>query len=95
MLGPAAMLTMAGLLLAPGLEAKPITSGNRVGAFYYLVNYGYIAKDESKETAALMSDEVITHAVTDFQVLTKISRCEAKFLNDEGVCWIGTYRCTR
>ena len=50
------------------IQAVPISPTNRVGAFYYLVNYGYIAKDENKETAALMSDEVITKAVKDFQV---------------------------
>ena len=50
------------------VATQPIDRENRVGAFYYLLDYGYIAKDENTETAALMSDDVITKAIKDFQV---------------------------
>lgn len=49
-------------------DTAPISKDNSVGAFYYLSNYGYIPKDENRETAALMSEEVIAKAVKDFQV---------------------------
>ena len=50
------------------VTTQPIDRNNRVGAFYYLLDFGYIAKDENTETAALMSDDVITKAIKDFQV---------------------------
>lgn len=53
-------------------DSAPISKDNTVGAFYYLSNYGYIPKDENRETAALMSEEVITKAVKDFQVVLRI-----------------------
>jgi len=62
-----------------------------VGAFYYLVNYGYISKDESKETAALMSDQVITKAVKDFQVFAGLE--PTGDLDDETVELMNTPRC--
>jgi hypothetical protein len=52
-----------------GVDAKPITTNSKAGAFYYLVNYGYIMKDENKNTEALLSEEVVTKAVKDFQVI--------------------------
>ena len=56
------------VLLLNNVRGQPIDRNNRVGAFYYLMDYGYIAKDENTETASLMSDDVITKAVKDFQV---------------------------
>lgn len=56
------------LFLVTFVYASPVNRDNRVGAFYYLSNFGYIPKDANKETAALLSDEVITKAVKDFQV---------------------------
>ena len=46
------------------VEGSPISKDKRVEAFYYFLEYGYIAKNENE----LMSDDVITKAVKDFQV---------------------------
>ena len=55
--------------LAFSVQSMPIDDQNdRVGAFYYLNKYGYVPKDANELTAALMSDDVITQAVKDFQI---------------------------
>ena len=59
---------LAIILCVYSVTGQPIDRNNRVGAFYYLMDYGYIAKDENTETASLMSDNVITKAIKDFQV---------------------------
>ena len=59
------------------VTTQPIDRNNRVGAFYYLLDFGYIAKDENTETAALMSDDVITKAIKDFQV--SLAKTEFEF----------------
>jgi len=63
------MLIQLVLIAALGAaNAKPVARESKADAFYYLLNYGYITKDGNERTAALMSDEVITKAVKDFQV---------------------------
>ena len=62
------ILWISVLLSISVVTTQPIDRNNRVGAFYYLLDFGYIAKDENTETAALMSDDVITKAIKDFQV---------------------------
>ena len=57
------------VVLVSFVQSKPVEDRNdRVGAFYYLNKYGYVPKDANKLTAALMSDDVVTQAVKDFQV---------------------------
>ena len=66
---PACSKLILTAFLACFVQSKPINDQNdRVGAFYYLNKYGYVPKDANKLTAALMSDDVITQAVKDFQV---------------------------
>ena len=61
------------LFLVSFVESKPVDNQNDlVGAFYYLNKYGYVPKDANKLTAALMSDDVVTQAVKDFQVLNSL-----------------------
>ena len=63
------------LFIVSFVESKPVDDQNDlVGAFYYLNKYGYVAKDANKLTAALMSEDVVTQAVKDFQVLKSFSR---------------------
>ena len=70
------------------VTTQPIDRNNRVGAFYYLLDFGYIAKDENTETAALMSDDVITKAIKDFQVsFSKIvSQNQSHFESKKIIC---------
>merc|ERR1712008_344736 len=57
------------LFIVSFVESKPVDDQNDlVGAFYYLNKYGYVAKDANKLTAALMSEDVVTQAVKDFQI---------------------------
>ena len=63
------------LFVVSFVESKPVDDQNDlVGAFYYLNKYGYVSKDANKLTAALMSEDVVTQAVKDFQVLKSFSR---------------------
>ena len=58
------------LFIVSFVESKPVDDQNDlVGAFYYLNKYGYVPKDANKLTAALMSEDVVTQAVKDFQVI--------------------------
>lgn len=57
------------LFVVSFVESKPVDDQNDlVGAFYYLNKYGYVPKDANKLTAALMSEDVVTQAVKDFQI---------------------------
>ena len=63
------------LFIVSFVESKPVDDQNDlVGAFYYLNKYGYVPKDANKLTAALMSEDVVTQAVKDFQVLKSFCR---------------------
>ena len=55
-----------------GADAVPVRQINDGNAFYYLLQYGYISSTEN-DKASLMSEDVITKAVKDFQV--PISLC--------------------
>lgn len=46
----------------------PVSTDSVSSAFYYLLNYGYIHKTDNQDTAQLLSEEVVTKAVKDFQV---------------------------
>ena len=50
-----------------GAHAVPVRQINDGNAFYYLLQYGYISSTEN-DKASLMSADVITKAVKDFQV---------------------------
>ena len=50
-----------------GAHAMPVRQINDGNAFYYLLQYGYISSTENNK-ASLMSEDVITKAVKDFQV---------------------------
>ena len=47
---------------------KPTISQDRIDAFVYLNNFGYINEDEFSPRNALLSDEFMSKAVKDFQV---------------------------
>ena len=51
-----------------GAHAVPVRQINDGNAFYYLLQYGYIASSTENDKASLMSADVITKAVKDFQV---------------------------
>ena len=50
------------------VATQPIEKGNQMGAFQYLLNYGYIADDGNSDVAAAMSEDMIIQAIMDFQV---------------------------
>ena len=47
---------------------KPSIPQDRIDAFVYLNNFGYINEDEFLPRNALLSDEFMSKAVKDFQV---------------------------
>lgn len=51
------------------LDGAPVSSDSKSSAFYYLLNYGYIHKSENQDTAQILSEEAVTKAVKDFQVM--------------------------
>ena len=55
-------------LLISNVFGQPIDGKSKGGAFYYLANYGYIQASKSENTAQLLSEEVLTKAIKDFQV---------------------------
>ena len=55
-------------LFVTAVTSKPIDGKSKGSAFYYLANYGYIQASKSENTAQLLSDEVLTKAIKDFQV---------------------------
>ena len=55
-------------LLVTNVGSKPIDGKSKASAFYYLANYGYIHGSKSENTAQLLSEEVLTKAIKDFQV---------------------------
>ena len=55
-------------LLILNVFGQPIDGKSKGGAFYYLANYGYIQASKSENTAQLLSEEVLTKAIKDFQV---------------------------
>ena len=50
------------------VQSAPVTGDSKSSAFYYLLNYGYIHKNENQDTAQILSEEAVTKAVKDFQV---------------------------
>ena len=56
------------LLFVTDVSSKPIDGKSKGSAFYYLANYGYIQASKSENTAQLLSEEVLTKAIKDFQV---------------------------
>ena len=50
------------------VAAQPIEKNDQIGAFQYLLNYGYIADDGNSDVAAAMSEDMIIQAIKDFQV---------------------------
>ena len=48
--------------------AGPIRGDSKAGAFYYLVNFGYIEGSKNGDTAPLMTEDVLTQAIKKFQV---------------------------
>ena len=50
------------------VSSQPIDGNSKGSAFYYLANYGYIQASKSENTAQLLSEEVLTKAIKDFQV---------------------------
>ena len=50
------------------VATQPIEKGNQMGAFQYLLNYGYIPDDGNADVAAAMSEDFIIQAIKDFQV---------------------------
>ena len=51
------------------LDGAPVSSDSKSSAFYYLLNYGYIHKSDNQDTAQILSEEAVTKAVKDFQVM--------------------------
>ena len=47
---------------------NPINGKSKASAFYYLSNYGYIQGSKSENTAQLLTEDVLTKAIKDFQV---------------------------
>ena len=84
LLNPYLILTA---FLAYLVKSMPIDDQNdRVGAFYYLNKYGYVPKNANELTAALMSDDVITQAVKDFQVRTDLIRGSKRSCQSSELC---------
>ena len=50
------------------VQSAPVIGDSKSSAFYYLLNYGYIHKNENQDTAQILSEEAVTKAVKDFQV---------------------------
>ena len=55
-------------LFVTEVSSQPIDGNSKGSAFYYLANYGYIQASKSENTAQLLSEEVLTKAIKDFQV---------------------------
>ena len=53
------------------VDSAPVKPDSKSSAFYYLLNYGYIQKSGNDDTAQILSEEAVTKAVKDFQVLIK------------------------
>ena len=65
-LGIAVVLTIS--LCTINVGCKPIDGKSKASAFYYLTNYGYIHASKSENTAQLLTEDVLTKAIRDFQV---------------------------
>ena len=55
-------------LCAKSVCGNPINGKSKGSAFYYLSNYGYIQGSKSGDTAQLLTEDVLTKAIKDFQV---------------------------
>ena len=55
---------------AANVCGNPINGKSKASAFYYLSNYGYIQGSKSENTAQLLTEDVLTKAIKDFQVKT-------------------------
>ena len=53
------------------LDGAPVSSDSKSSAFYYLLNYGYIHKSDNQDTAQILSEEAVTKAIKDFQVMSQ------------------------
>ena len=53
---------------AANVCGNPINGKSKASAFYYLSNYGYIQGSKSENTAQLLTEDVLTKAIKDFQV---------------------------
>ena len=77
------------------VATQPIEKGNQMGAFQYLLNYGYIADDGNSDVAAAMSEDMIIQAIKDFQVsftlLTPNFLLLYLTLYFIGLCWVRSY----
>lgn len=94
LLTPASVLVLGLVILQENkgfAKGASISKDKRVEAFYYFLEYGYIAKNENEGVAALMSDDVITKAVKDFQVFAGLN--PSGELDDETVELMNTPRC--
>ncbi len=58
----------ASLSIVVNVNSKPIDGKSKASAFYYLSNYGYIQGSKSEDTAQLLTENVLTNAIRDFQV---------------------------
>lgn len=90
------MFKILALLVSLGhifsVDGLPLITGtSKAKAFYYLVNYGYITKNENKDTAQLLSEEVVTAAIKEFQVFAGLD--PSGELTDETVELMNTPRC--
>ena len=52
---------------------RSISGDSKAGAFYYLVNFGYIEGSKNEDTAALMTESVLTKAIKRFHVCHTLS----------------------
>ena len=63
-----AIMAVALMKSPKGVRANPIRGDSKAGAFYYLVNFGYIEGSKNGDTAALLNEDVLTKAIKKFQV---------------------------
>ena len=57
------------LMYPLNVVSQPVSTSERVNAFYYLEHFGYVDSDELTPRSALMGDEKMAESIKRFQGL--------------------------
>ena len=64
------LMNLVLLMYHQNVVSQPVSTSERVNAFYYLEHFGYVYNDELTPRSALMGDEKMAESIKRFQVCT-------------------------
>ena len=62
------LMNLVLLMYNQNVVSQPVSTSERVNAFYYLEHFGYVDSDELSPRSALMGDEKMAESIKRFQV---------------------------